>query len=45
MDRMYISGAIYLGWLQLMERKFGSLAAAAATFSKSEQAFDRRQRP
>jgi hypothetical protein len=37
MGRMHISGAMYLSWLQLMEQKVDSLAAATATLSKSDE--------
>ena len=37
MGRMHISGAMYLSWLQLMEQKIDSLAAATATLSKSDE--------
>lgn len=37
MGRMHISGAMYLSWLQLMEQKIDSLAAATATISKSDE--------
>jgi hypothetical protein len=37
MGRMHVSGAMYLSWLQLMEQKIDSLAAATATLSKSDE--------
>lgn len=37
MGRMHISGAMYLSWLQLMEQKIDSLAAATATIGKSDE--------
>lgn len=37
MFRMHLSGAMYLNWLQLMEQKIDSLAAATATISKSDE--------
>jgi hypothetical protein len=36
MARMHLSGAMYLSWLQLMEDKADTLAAATATISKSD---------
>jgi len=35
--RMHLSGAMYLDWLQLMEQKADSLAAATAAISKSDE--------
>jgi hypothetical protein len=37
MTRMHLSGAMYLSWLQLMEQKVDSLAAASAAMSKSDE--------
>jgi len=37
MSRMHISGAMYLSWLQLMEQKIDSLAAATAAIGKSSE--------
>ncbi len=37
MTRMHLAGAMYLSWLQLMEQKVDSLAAATATISKSDE--------
>ena len=37
MGRMHISGAMYLSWLQLMEQKIDSLAAATAVIGKSDE--------
>ena len=37
MTRMHISGAMYVSWLQLMEQKLDTLAAATATLSKSDE--------
>lgn len=37
MGRMHISGAMYLSWLQLMEQKIDSLAAATAAIGKSDE--------
>jgi hypothetical protein len=37
MGRMHLSGAMYLSWLQLMEQKVDSLAAASAAMSKSDE--------
>jgi hypothetical protein len=37
MMRMHLSGAMYLQWLQLMEQKVDSLAAATAAISKSDE--------
>jgi hypothetical protein len=37
MTRMHLTGAMYLGWLQLMEQKVDSLAAATAAISKSDE--------
>jgi len=37
MGRMHISGAMYLSWLQLMEQKIDSLAAATAMIGKSDE--------
>ena len=37
MTRMHLSGAMYLDWLQLMEQKADSLAAATAAISKSDE--------
>jgi hypothetical protein len=37
MTRMHLSGAMYLQWLQLMEQKVDSLAAATAAISKSDE--------
>ncbi|HEY8682523.1 MAG TPA: hypothetical protein VIM06_05075 [Rhodanobacter sp.] len=37
MARMHLSGAMYLNWLQLMEQKVDSLAAATAAMSKSDE--------
>ncbi|UJJ59307.1 hypothetical protein [Rhodanobacter denitrificans] len=37
MARMHISGAMYLSWLQLMEQKIDSLAAATAAIGKSDE--------
>jgi hypothetical protein len=34
---MHLSGAMYLSWLQLIEDKTDSLAAATAAIGKSEQ--------
>ncbi len=36
MSRMHLSGAMYLDWLQLMEQKADSLAAATAAIGKSD---------
>ena len=35
--RMHLTGAMYLGWLQLMEQKVDSLAAATAAISKGDE--------
>jgi len=35
--RMHLSGAMYLDWLQLMEQKADSLAAATAAINKSDE--------
>ena len=37
MIRMHLTGAMYLDWLQLMEQKVDSLAAAAAAISKGDE--------
>ncbi|MGH8158662.1 MAG: hypothetical protein ACREPQ_11130 [Rhodanobacter sp.] len=37
MTRMHLSGAMYLDWLQLMEQKVDSLAAATAALNKSDE--------
>jgi len=37
MVRMHLSGAMYLSWLQLLEQKADSLAAATAAISKSDE--------
>jgi hypothetical protein len=37
MSRMHLSGAMYLSWLQLMEQKVDSLAAASAAMSKGDE--------
>ena len=37
MTRMHLTGAMYLGWLQLMEQKVDSLAAATAAISKGDE--------
>ena len=37
MTRMHLSGARYLNWLQLMEQKVDSLAAATAALSKTDE--------
>jgi hypothetical protein len=37
MTRMHLTGAMYLSWLQLMEQKVDSLAAATAAISKSDE--------
>ncbi len=37
MARMHLTGAMYLGWLQLMEQKVDSLAAATAAISKGDE--------
>ena len=37
MTRMHLSGAMYLDWLQLMEQKVDSLAAATAALSKGDE--------
>lgn len=37
MARMHLSGSMYLQWLQLMEQKVDSLAAATATLTKSDE--------
>lgn len=37
MTRMHLSGAMYLNWLQVMEQKVDSLAAATAAISKSDE--------
>ncbi len=37
MTRMHISGAMYVNWLQLMEQKLDTLAAATATLGKSDE--------
>ena len=37
MTRMHLTGAMYLNWLQLMEQKVDSLAAATAAISKSDE--------
>ena len=37
MARMHLTGAMYLNWLQLMEQKADSLAAASATIGKSDE--------
>ncbi|MGY3040132.1 hypothetical protein ACVWWQ_001755 [Rhodanobacter sp. TND4EL1] len=37
MVRMHISGPMYVSWLQLMEQKIDSLAAATATIGKSDE--------
>jgi hypothetical protein len=37
MTRLHLSGAMYLNWLQLMEQKADSLAAATAAISKSDE--------
>lgn len=37
MTRMHLSGAMYLSWLQVMEQKVDSLAAATAAISKSDE--------
>ena len=37
MTRMHISGAMYVSWLQLMEQKLDTLAAATATLGKSDE--------
>jgi hypothetical protein len=34
---MHLTGAMYLSWLQLMEQKIDSLAAATAAISKSDE--------
>jgi hypothetical protein len=36
MNRMHISGAMYLNWLSLMEQKVDSLAAASAAMAKTD---------
>ena len=38
MMRMHLNGAMYLSWLQLMEDKADSLAAATATLSRGDDA-------
>jgi hypothetical protein len=40
MTRMHLSGAMYLSWLQLMEQKVDSLAAASAMISKGDDSAD-----
>ena len=35
--RMHLTGAMYLGWLQLMEQKVDSLAVATAAISKGDE--------
>ncbi|MFC5579556.1 hypothetical protein [Rhodanobacter terrae] len=37
MARMHLTGAMYLSWLQLMEQKIDSLAAATAALGKSDE--------
>jgi hypothetical protein len=37
MARMHLSGAMYMNWLQLMEQKADSLAAATAAIGKSDE--------
>ena len=37
MTRMHLSGAMYINWLQLMEQKADSLAAATAAMSKTDE--------
>jgi hypothetical protein len=37
MTRMHLTGAMYLDWLQLMEQKVDSLAAATAAISKGDE--------
>lgn len=37
MTRMHLTGAMYLSWLQLMEQKVDSLAAATAAISKGDE--------
>ena len=37
MTRMHLSGAMYLDWLQVMEQKVDSLAAATAALNKSDE--------
>ncbi|MHB1058668.1 MAG: hypothetical protein ACYC0F_12405 [Rhodanobacter sp.] len=37
MARMHLSGAMYLSWLQLMEDKIDTLAAATAAIGKSDE--------
>ncbi|OOG66433.1 hypothetical protein B0E46_01005 [Rhodanobacter sp. B04] len=37
MTRMHLSGAMYLNWLQLLEQKVDSLAAATAALNKSDE--------
>lgn len=37
MGRMHLSGSMYLQWLQLMEQKVDTLAAATAAFTKSDE--------
>lgn len=37
MTRMHLTGAMYLDWLQLMEQKVDSLAAATAAIGKSDE--------
>lgn len=37
MTRMHLTGAMYLSWLQLMEQKVDSLAAATAAIGKSDE--------
>ena len=40
MTRMHLSGSMYLNWLQLMEQKADSLAAATAAIGKSDEKSD-----
>jgi hypothetical protein len=37
MSRMHLNGTMYLSWLQLMEQKVDSLAAASAAMTKSDE--------
>lgn len=37
MTRLHVSGAMYVSWLQLMEQKVDSLAAATAAINKSDE--------
>lgn len=37
MTRMHLSGAMYLNWLQLLEQKVDSLAAATAALNKNDE--------